>query len=185
MMSDVIERYRAIFRDAYEFYDIEHKPSIATMLNPKDKFWKEYEEQKNEYAIFITDVVPSRKSRDAFKQVLITDISISIPLMKLIHKAMDAASYSEAEERLFEQVGDLSKYMYPIITYITEGHYTIEDIRTVIRHILYDEIFNSMKQAKDKKADLYSCINFKNRKIRSLQKQLTQLKNKIRYAIDE
>ena len=195
MMSDVVEKYRNVFTDAYAFHDITNKPTLITMLNPNDRFWIEYNERKL-FGICSFDSTPTRRERLIIKDVLTTDLSMAFPFLKFIRKAINIGNKLDAEYYLLEMIGDVSKYNFPLIDYITSEHYTNTDVKNLIIHLMYEEIFNVMKKEKDeaekeitklkmKKRDLYSCINSKTRKIVSLQRQLKQLKNKIRYVIDE
>ena len=184
--------YRTLFKEAIDSLDVTHKPTLLTMLNPYDKFWDEYNSCNEITWIFYRNEPDflSKEYMDAYRNAMIVDMTVSFPLMKLINEAVDRPNVLEAEEYIKLKIGNLNKYNFPLIEYITNGNYTNDDVWNLIIHILHEHLFDvarnkrvdensKIKQLKQKKKDLYSCIMSKNKYIKELKGKMRQIRRVI------
>lgn len=185
-MSDPLRDYRALFKITYGTNITPHKPTLVSLINKHDDFWKDYK------FYFFSDSIQyhDKQHIEALKNAIIVDLTMVMPIMKYIHKAIETdETMIEKEEILKSKVGNIDTYEFPIIRYITHGKATSNDIWNFIRNILYEEQFKTIKKEvvdlKEKKKNLYRCITAKNKRISKLNEQLKSIRNNIRYVINE
>ena len=185
-MTDPLRDYRTLFKNVYGTNITSHKPTLASLINKYDDFWKDYK------FYFFSDSIDyhDKEHVEALKSAIIVDLTMVMPIMKYIHKAIEnGESMIEKEEILKSKVGNIDVLDFPIIQKITYGKVTSADIWNFIRNMLYEEQFKTIKKEvadlKEKKKSLYSCITVKNKRITKLNEQLKSIRNNIRYVINE
>lgn len=185
-MSDPLRDYRTLFKNTYEMNITSRKPTLVSLINKYDDFWNDYK------FYFFSDSINyhDKQHVEALKNAIIVDLTMAMPIMKYIHKAIETGeTMIEKEEILKSKVGNLDVYDFSIIRHITYGKVTSNDIWNFIRNILYEEQFKTIKKEvvdlKEKKKSLYTCITVKNKRISKLNEQLKSIRNNIRYVINE